>query len=102
MTSEEMIKLAQLEQRVSDLEAADQKHMEFRERYYNDREERIKRDARLDSKIDNICVDIKTLLAWREIQVSKPAKRWESIVDLVLKLVLTAAAGVILAKVGLG
>lgn len=101
MTSEEMVKLAQLEQRVTDLEEADRKHVEFRKEYYQDREDRIRRDTRLDSKLDNICADIKTLLAWREVQVNKPAKKWESAVELVFKLILTAAVGVLLYKVGL-
>ena len=101
MTSEEMVKLAQLEQRVEELEKADKKHVEFRREYYQDREERIRRDTRLDSKLDNLCADVKTLLTWREIQVSKPAKRWESVADLVFKTILTAALGVILVKLGL-
>ena len=97
MTSEEMVKLAQLEQRVDELEKADKKHIEFRKEYYQDREERIRRDTLLDSKLDNLCADVKALLAWREIQVGKPAKRWESVLDLVVKLAMT----VVLAKIGL-
>ncbi len=97
MTSEEMVKLAQLEGRVDELEKADKKHMEFRREYYQDREERIRRDAKLDSKLDNLCADVKALLAWREIQVGKPAKRWESIFDIVIKVAMTA----VLAKIGL-
>ena len=31
-----------------------------------------------------------------------PAKKWNSVVELVLKLVLTAAIGVVLVKIGLG
>ena len=100
MTSEEMVKLAQLEQRVEELEKADKKHVEFRREYYQDREERIRRDTRLDSKLDNLCADVKTLLTWREIQVSKPAKRWEIVADLVFKTILTAAIGAILVKMG--
>ena len=101
MTSEEMVKLAQLEQRVEELEKADKKHVEFRREYYQDREERIRRDTRLDSKLDNLCADVKTLLTWREVQVSKPAKRWEIVADIVFKTILTAAIGAILVKLGL-
>ena len=100
MTSEEMVKLAQLEQRVEELEKADKKHVEFRREYYQDREERIRRDTRLDSKLDNLCADVKTLLTWREVQVSKPAKRWEIVADIVFKTILTAAIGAILVKLG--
>lgn len=60
MTSEEMIvKIAEHDQRIEALEAADRKHVEFRKEYYQDREERIRREARLDVKLDNICADIK-------------------------------------------
>ena len=101
MTTEEMVRIAQLEQRVEELEKADAKHIEFRKEYYQDREERIRRDTRLDSKLDNLCADVKTLLTWREVQVSKPAKRWETAVDVVFKTLMAAAMSVILVKIGL-
>lgn len=102
MTSEEMIvKIAEHDQRIEALEAADRKHVEFRKEYYQDREERIRREARLDVKLDNICADIKKLLTWQETQTNKPAKKWEMVTDKILLLVLGAVVAFILSNIGL-
>ena len=103
MTSEEMIvKVAEHEQRIEALEAADRKHVEFRKEYYQDREERIRREARLDVKLDNICADIKKLLTWQETQTNKPVKKWEGTVDTIWKLLLGAVVALVLSKIGVG
>lgn len=51
--------------------------------------------ARIEKKVNGLSGEMDEIKA-------KPAKRWESAVDLVFKLVLTAVMGLILAKMGLG
>lgn len=107
MTPEEeiLVAIAGLQQRVEVLEEADKKHIEFRREYYQDREERIRREARLDVKLDNILQAIGTLVAWKETLVAKPAKKWEMITDKALVSAVTAIVTAIvvyfLARVGL-
>ena len=102
MTSEEMlVKIAEHDQRIEALEAADKKHVEFRREYYQDREERIRREARLDVKLDNIQTDLGKVLAWQETLVNKPAKKWEMVSDKILLLVIGAVVALLLSNIGL-
>lgn len=101
MTNEEIAQLALLEQRVETLEEADKKHVEFRKEYYKDREDRIYRDAQLDIKINSINENIAKLVTWQEAQQSKPAKRWEGIVDKAITALAAALVGFALAQIGI-
>ena len=53
------------------------------------------RQDTMDGDIKEIKADVKTL-------TSKPAKRWESVVEKVILAVVAAVVGVILAHLGLG
>ena len=51
--------------------------------------------ARIEKKVNGLTGEIDEIKA-------KPAKKWENAVDIVFKLILTAAIGILLARVGLG
>lgn len=94
-------KAALLEKRIEDLEISQQKESEFREAYYKEQKDRIRRDAILDGKFDVIDDKLNRLLAWQEEQQKKPARRWDSIVEKIIWAVLAAVIATILATVGL-
>ena len=102
MNGDEMLlKLADHQKRIEALEEADEKHIAFRREYYQDRESRIRREALLDAKLDNIQKDLAKVLAWQETLVNKPAKRWEGLVEKGIWAVCAAVITFILSKVGL-
>ena len=55
----------------------------------------------IDEKSDITNEKIDKIIAWQEAQQLKPAKRWESIVDKVLMLVVGAIVAFVLARIGL-
>jgi uncharacterized protein YoxC len=53
------------------------------------------REERVETDVKEIKTEVKTL-------TSKPAKRWDSLVNQLITIVVSVIAGIILAKVGLG
>ena len=87
--------------RIEALEDGQEREEKFRKAYYEERESRIERDARLDEKISAMNDKLDKLVAWQESQQAKPGKRWESLAE---KAIWSGAAAVIaclLARIGL-
>lgn len=90
-----------LELRIEHLEQEQQKESAFREAYYTEQRERIRRDATLDAKMSEMDGKLDRLLEWQEEQKDKPGKRWEGIVDKIIGLVVGAVVGFLLMRAGL-
>ena len=93
-------KLAMLEKRVGDLEDGQKREEKFRKAYYEEREFRIERDAKLDAKITGMDEKLDKVVAWQEAQQAKPAKRWEAIAEKAVWAVCAAVIAFLLAKIG--
>ncbi len=94
-------RLAMLESRVGALEERQDREELFRKTYYADREARSVRDAHLDEKISSIDEKLDGVKLWVDEQQSKPAKRWDGIVEKVIMLIVAALVGFVLARLGL-
>ena len=92
------------ERRLTDVEnlaESNERRIEEVEKKQNDLSELVvtvgklaTREERVESDVKEMKSDIKTL-------VSKPAKRWDSLVSQIITLVVAAVVGFILAKIGL-
>lgn len=58
--------------------------------------------AVLVNTVNDIKSDVAKLDGKVEALEAKPAKKWETVVDIVFKLLITAIVGLALAKIGLG
>jgi hypothetical protein len=94
-------RLALLEQRVSDIEAKQKKESDFRNSYYKEQQDRIRRDAQIDEKMSAMDEKLDKLLSWQEEQRSKPVKRWDTLVDKVVWAVVAAVIAFFLGRAGL-
>lgn len=94
-------KATRLETRIEALEAGQRKSEAFRQAYYDEQRARIKRDAEMDAKINNMDEKLDRVLDWQEAQQAKPGKRWESIVDKSIWAVVAAVIAFFLARIGL-
>lgn len=93
--------LVLLEKRVESLEEGQKREVNFRKEMYIDKEERIKRDAHLDEKINGIDEKLDKLVDWQENQQAKPARRWDGLIDKAIWAVAAAVIAFLLARVGL-
>lgn len=87
--------------RIEALEEWRDKWETFRKEYYKERDTRIERDAKLEVTISEMDEKLDKLLEWREAQQTKPAKRWDSLVDKTVWAVAAAIITFLLARVGL-
>lgn len=87
--------------RIEALENGQEREEKFRKAYYEERESRIERDARLDAKITAMDEKLDKVVAWQEAQQAKPAKRWEGLVEKAVWAVCAAVIAFLLARVGL-
>lgn len=53
------------------------------------------KQVQMETNIEEIRTDVRTL-------IGKPAKRWDSIVDTIYKVIITAAVSALLLKLGIG
>lgn len=97
-----------LKKRIEDLEEAQTKSSKFREDFYNWQKKQIifqtqtvEQIKAMNAKSDTTNEKIDKVIKWQEDQQQKPAKRWESIVDKVLMLLVGAVVTYILTQVGL-
>ena len=87
--------------RIEALEDGQAREEKFRKAYYEEREARIDRDARLDAKITAMDEKLDKVVAWQEAQQARPAKRWEGLVEKALWAVCAAVIAFLLARIGL-
>lgn len=90
-----------LEQRVEGLERGQEREENFRKTYYADREDRIRRDATLDAKINDIDANVSKLVARQEELDNKPNKLLDSIKDKAIWMVIAAVITLALSQLGL-
>lgn len=90
-----------LKKRIELLEEWKEKSSKFHEDFYKYQRIQIERDARLDERLINMDNNLRRMVEWQEEQQKKPAKRWESVADKVLMMVVGAVVAFILTKVGL-
>lgn len=93
-------KAAVLEKRIEILEGWQAESKKFHNAFYDWQRVQIARDAKMDVQLAGIETSLDKLVKWQEAQKEKPAKRWESIVDKVLMLVVGAVVGFMLVKLG--
>jgi len=99
--SDKCAALELLEQRVGSLEEGQEREEKFRKMYYEDRERRIERDAKMDAKIECIDANVSKLVARQEEQDNKPNKLLDSIKDKAIWMVIAALIGFALSRLGL-
>lgn len=98
MTAEEITaKLAELEAR----EKSNGHRIDVVEKRQDDMDALVTSVARLTNEQEHIRTDVKEIKADVKLLTEKPGRRWESVVDKVLLVVVTAFAAFILAKFGL-
>ncbi len=93
--------LVLLESRVEQLENGRKRDEEFRKTYYQDRDARIDRDARLDEQIKGMDEKLDTLLSWQKSEVTKPKSFLERIKGNAIWFILEAILVFLIAKIGL-
>lgn len=71
------------------------------EKRQNEQEELVSAVAVLATRQETVETDVKEIKGDVKKLAGKPAKRWEAIVDNVIKLVVAAVVGFVLAKIGL-
>lgn len=94
-------RLALLEQRVGHLEDGQDREEAFRKAYYAERDERNQREARLDAKISGMDEKLDKVVAYQEEQQSKPNRLLDKLKENAVWLVLAAALGMMLSRLGL-
>ncbi len=99
--NEKCAALELLEQRVGNLEEGQEREEKFRKMYYEDRERRIERDAKMDAKIECIDTNVSKLVARQEELDNKPNKLLDSIKDKAVWMVIAALIGFALSRFGL-
>ena len=92
---------AKLEGRIKALEEWREDSKDFHVKFYDWQRQQIARDARLDEKLNGMDANIKEVLEAQKAYSMKPGKRWDSIVDKTIWMVLAAFIAFILAKFGL-
>lgn len=90
-----------LKKRIELLEEWKEKSSKFQEDFYKYQRIQIERDARLDERLINMDNNLRKVVEWQEDQQKKPAKRWESVADKVLMMVVGAVVAFVLTKIGL-
>ncbi len=71
------------------------------EKRQSDQEQLISTVAVLATKQETVETDVKEIKSDVKKIAEKPAKRWESVVDDIIKLIVAAVVGFALAKIGL-
>lgn len=79
-----------LEQRVAKLEESQSDEHQFRTKFYEDQRARIKHDAEIDMTLKSVNEKLDKLISWQSEQISKPIKRFDSIID---KILLVSVGG---------
>ena len=92
---------AKLEGRIKALEEWREDSKDFHAKFYDWQRQQIARDARLDEKLNGMDANIKEVLEAQKACSMKPVKRWDSMVDKAIWMVLAAFIAFILAKFGL-
>lgn len=90
-----------LEARIETLERWQIESQKFHSTFYDWQRDQIARDARLDEKLGAMEINLSKLVAWKEEEKSKPAKRWDGMVDKAIWAVCAAVIAYMLAQVGL-
>lgn len=97
-----------LKKRIEILEQWKEKSDEFREDFYEWQRSQIifqtksvEQFKSINEKFEITNEKIDKVIAWQEAQQEKPVKRWESIVDKVLMMVVGAVVAFALTKIGL-
>lgn len=97
-----------LKKRIEDLEEAQTKSSKFREDFYNWQRElivfqtqTIEQFKSIAEKSEETNAKLDKVIKWQEDQQQKPAKRWETIVDKALMLLVGAVVMYVLTQVGL-
>lgn len=92
---------ARLEMRIENLESWRDSSKDFHEKFYEWQRGQDIKSAKLDERLLNMETNLNKLVTWQENEKAKPGKRWESVVDKVLMLVIGAVVAFLLAKIGL-
>ena len=87
--------------RIEALEDGQAREEKFRKAYYEERESRIERDAKLDAKVTSMDGKLDKVVAWQEAQQAKPARRWETLAEKALWAVCAAVIAFLLGRIGL-
>lgn len=90
-----------LKKRIEDLERWRTKSDKFHEDFYDYQREQIARDAKIDEQLKYINENIGKLIMWQENQQLKPAKRWDSIVDKIIMLIVGAIMTFLFTQLGI-
>lgn len=93
--------LDQVLQRLDQIDREIEREQDFRQTYYRERQERVVFETQIKDTLGGVNEKLDKLLSWQDSQVAKPGKRWDSIVDKILMLLITALMAMILARVGL-
>lgn len=90
-----------LRKRIEDLEDWRVKSSKFHNDFYDWQRTQIDRDARVDEKLNTIGTSMDKILQWQDEQRLQPAKRWESVVDKIIMLVIGAVFALVISQLGL-
>lgn len=82
-----------LQQRVSSLEEGQEEVHKFKEKFYDDQRDRIKRDAEIDMTLRNINEKLDKLISWQNEQINKPIRRFDGIIDKTIFVCVGALVG---------
>ena len=94
-------KLALLEKRVENLEQGQKKESDFREAYYSEQRERIRRDAEMTAALNDVRAKVDQLVIWRQAEQEKPARSWDNLKDKIIWAVVGGVITFVLAQIGL-
>lgn len=94
-------KYAMLEKRVTDLETGQEREENFRKVYYQEREERAVRDAKMDAKIDNMDEKLDKVVAYQEAQQAKPGGLMDKLKDRAVEYIMLALLAILLFRLGI-
>lgn len=92
---------ALLKKRIEDLETWRDNSEKFHEDFHQYQLEQIARDTKIDTKLSTMSDNVDKILKWQEEQQLKPAKKWDSVVDKVLMMIVGGGVGYILTQIGL-
>lgn len=95
------VKFETILQRLDVVEREIEREQDFRQTYYRERQERIVFETQIRDSMASMNEKLDKVVNYQESQAAKPGKRWDSIVDKILMLIIAAVITYILAKIGL-
>lgn len=93
-------KMALLEKRVEHLEDGQEREEKFRKAYYEEREAKIERDAKLNAKIDRMDEKLDMVVAYQEAQQQKPGRFLDKMKENAWWMVICTVLGAMLMRLG--